>query len=273
MHTALIDVATLAERIAQQQPLVILDARARLNDPEAGHRLWREGHIPGAQHADLDRDLSAPPSAQDGRHPLPDKATFAARLNSWGISPTHAVVVYDDTGGQIAAARAWWLLTWAGHPAVQVLDGGWPAWIAGGQPIATNSPAVDPSHWQPRFDDRLIASTDEVARGEAVLLDARAGERFRGEHEPLDARAGHIPGARNVPGASLLDARGTFRSADVLDRTLPAGADVIAYCGSGVSACQLILVYAELGRPLPRLYPGSWSAWSRDPSRPVATGA
>lgn len=272
MASTVIDVGTLANWIAQQRSLVILDARARLDDADAGSALWRESHIPGAHHADMDRDLSAPPSTAGGRHPLPGPTAFAARLRAWGVTPGHVVVIYDDTGGQIAAARAWWMLTWAGHPSVHVLDGGWQAWQAAGQPIETTAPSAAPSDWQPHFDDTMIASADDVAQGNAVLLDARAGARFRGEIEPLDPVAGHIPGARNIPGASLLDSHRAFLPAEELQRVLPGDGDVIAYCGSGISACQLILAYALLGRPLPRLYPGSWSAWSRDPDRPVATG-
>jgi len=263
---------TLHQWQQQQRPLVVLDARARLMDAAAGEALWREGHVPGAFHADMGRDLSAPPSDQGGRHPLPDKADFAARLRAWGISPEQAVVVYDDTGGQIAAARAWWMLNWAGHPAAHVLDGGWQAWLAAGLPTESRAPATTASHWQPAFNDALIASADDVAQGRALLLDARAGERYRGESEPLDPVAGHIPGARNLPGPSLLSGDLCFQPSAALQSMLPDADEVIAYCGSGVSACQLILGYALAGRPLPRLYPGSWSAWSRDPSRPVATG-
>jgi len=272
MYPALISVAELATRQAQQQPLIILDARARLNDADAGQALWHEGHIPGAFHTDMDRDLSAPASARHGRHPLPAKEAFATRLREWGITADDRVVVYDDNGGRLAAARAWWLLRWAGHPAVQVLDGGWQAWLAAGQPIQTDTPLAKASDWQPHFDDTLIASANDAAAGEALLLDARAAERYRGEAEPLDPKAGHIPGARNVPGSSLLQEDHTFLPAAQLQQQLPAAENVIAYCGSGISACQLILGYAQLERPLPRLYPGSWSAWSNDPQRPVATG-
>ena len=273
MPTALIDTDTLAERLASTQPPVILDARARLDDHAAGAALWREAHIPGALHADLERDLAGPPTRDGGRHPLPAPADLAARLRAWGITPEHDVVVYDDTGGRLAAARAWWLLTWAGHRRVTVLDGGWPAWQAAGHTVATEAPPPPaPSDWQPVFDDSMIASVEDVARGEAVLLDARAAERFRGEHEPMDARAGHIPGAANIPGTDLLDIGQRFVDESALAAALPADSNAIAYCGSGVSACQLILAYAQLGQPLPRLYPGSWSAWSADPSRPAATG-
>lgn len=272
MHDVLVGPDRLAHWLAEDRDLVILDARARLDDADAGRALWRQGHIPGAIHADMDRDLSAPPSASGGRHPLPDHATFAARLRAWSVFPACRVVIYDDTGGRLAAARAWWTLIWAGHPAAHVLDGGWQAWCAEDRPVDSATPEPRASDWQPVFDDSLIASADEVARGDAVVLDARAGDRFRGEHEPIDPAAGHIPGARNVPAASLLDARSAFLSQSELVQALPDAGRVISYCGSGVSACQIILAYAILGRPLPRLYVGSWSAWSRDASRPVATG-
>lgn len=272
MTTALISVPTLATWMTQDPPLVILDARARLNDADAGYKLWRHSHIPGAHHADMDRDLATTPSNEEGRHPLPDKEAFTARLQAWGITPKHQVVIYDDTGGQIAAARTWWMLNWAGHPSAHVLNGGWQAWQNADQPIETKEPPITPSNWQPEFDDSLIASVEDVAQGNADLLDARAAERYRGDNEPIDPVAGHIPGARNVPGASLLDAGKMFLPPGQLQQQLPDSDNAIAYCGSGISACQLILAYASLERPLPRLYPGSWSAWSRDPERPVATG-
>lgn len=273
MEDVLIDADTLARWQAQDRDPMVLDARARLQDPEAGRALWQQGHVPGAMHADMDRDLSAPPSRREGRHPLPDHDTFAARLRQWGITPGRPVVVYDDMGGALAGARAWWMLVWAGHPSVHVLDGGWQAWHAGDYPIETDTPQPAPSDWVPSFDDKLLATADDVARGDAVVLDARADERFRGEQEPIDSAAGHIPGAHNVPAASLLDTQSRWLSRDELAAALPAGDRTISYCGSGVSACQLILACAVLGRPLPRLYVGSWSAWSSDPARPVATGA
>lgn len=274
MTSPLIDVATLADWLTDPTSTIVLDARARLGDPDAGTALWQASHIPGAQHADMDRDLSAAPSAEGGRHPLPTKADFTERLRAWGITPEHRVVIYDDSGGRIAAARSWWLLTRAGHPATYVLDGGWPAWQNAAQPIETGASSASSgiSEWQPVFDDDLLADTQAVARGDALLLDARAPERFSGEHEPLDRVGGHIPGARSLPGNQLLDDDQCFLPADQLATRLPAGDNTIAYCGSGISACQIILGHAAAGRPLPRLYPGSWSAWSQDPTRPVATG-
>ncbi|KEZ78204.1 sulfurtransferase [Salinisphaera hydrothermalis] len=273
MKDVLIDAETLGDWLAKGRDVVVLDARARLQDADAGRSLWRESHVPGARHADMDRELSATPSAEGGRHPLPSHEQFGAQLRAWGITPQCDVVVYDDMGGALAAARAWWMLVWAGHPSVHVLDGGWQAWRNGDYPIESVSPDPSPSDWQPTFNDDLIATIEDVARGDAVLMDARPGERFRGENEPIDPAAGHIPGARSIPAASLVDSRARFLSPAELAKALPQDDNAISYCGSGISACQLILACAVLGRPLPRLFPGSWSAWSSDSSRPVATGA
>ncbi|WP_027349652.1 sulfurtransferase [Halotalea alkalilenta] len=276
MHSPLVDVPTLEGWLTESSPPLLFDCRARLNDTGAGRAAWREARLPGADHLDLDRDLSAPmrEDGVGGRHPLPSAERFAETLRTHAVEPDRRVVVYDDTGGQIAAARAWWMLRWAGHRNVHLLDGGWQAWCEAGLPVDHGEPdaTVVASDWQPTFDDSMIASADEVASGQAVLLDARAPERFRGEVEPLDPIAGHIPRARSLPSSATLGSTGRWRDAAALRALLPEGEDVIGYCGSGVSACQLILAHAIAGLPLPRLYPGSWSEWSRTPGRPVATG-
>ncbi|WP_106477078.1 sulfurtransferase [Phytohalomonas tamaricis] len=276
MTTALVDVNTLASWMDADEPLVVLDCRARLMDASAGRAMWQEGHIPGAIHADMAKDLASPANHENGggRHPLPKKDTFAEQLRQWGISPQTRVVVYDDAGGQLAAARAWWLLLWAGQGNVHVLDGGWQAWQEedGRVEQGETLPQITPSNWQPSFNDNMIATADDVARGDALLLDGRAGERYRGENEPIDPVAGHIPGAVNLPSSDTLDASTHhLLAAEELDSMMPQSDETIAYCGSGVSACQLILAHAVAGRELPRLYPGSWSEWSRDPDRPVET--
>lgn len=273
MSEVLIDADELARALAGACSPLVLDCRARLGDPAAGERLWREGHVPGSRHMDLDRDLAAPPGG-GGRHPLPDPAAFTATLRRLGITPERPVVVYDDLGGQLAAARAWWMLArWAGHPEVRVLDGGLRAWQdAGGELPLGRESAPAPGDWTPRYHDAARVEADEVFSGRALKVDARARERFRGDAEPVDPVAGHIPGAVCRPSADNLDAHGRFKAPRVLDAELPRGEAVIAYCGSGVTACHDILAYAVAGRPLPRLYAGSWSEWVRDPARPIATG-
>ncbi|GED22236.1 sulfurtransferase [Halomonas halmophila] len=276
MRDVLIGAETLRrwlENPAQPSPLV-LDCRARLADPDAGLGLWREGHLPSARHLDLERDLASSPGVR-GRHPLPAHDTFAATLRRLGATPQRPVVVHDDMGGQLAAARAWWMLAqWAGHPAVRVLDGGLPAWQAAGGSLEAEAGSIepDPSDWSPSFDDTAWVEADEVFSSRALKLDARSRERFRGEVEPMDALAGHIPGARCHPSAGNLDAQGYFKPVDELRAILPEATDTISYCGSGVTACHNILAHAVAGLPLPRLYVGSWSEWIRDPARPIATG-
>ncbi|MBB3143448.1 sulfurtransferase [Halomonas organivorans] len=273
MSDVLIEATELARALSDTRAPLMLDCRARLGDPGAGERLWREGHLPGSHHLDLDRDLAAP-AGESGRHPLPAEADFTAVVRRLGIAPERPVVVYDDLGGQLAAARAWWMLAcWAGHPDVRVLDGGLAAWQnAGGELPLGREPAPAPSDWTPDYRDDVLVGADEVFSGRSLKVDARARERFRGEAEPVDPVAGHIPGAVCRPSGGNLDPHGRFLAPEALDAELPRGEDVIAYCGSGVTACHDILAYAIAGRPLPRLYAGSWSEWIRDPDRPIATG-
>ncbi|WP_343064674.1 sulfurtransferase [Halomonas cerina] len=269
----LIDADELRRALNGDRPPRVLDCRARLGDSDAGERLWREGHVPGSLHLDLDRDLAGP-TGEGGRHPLPSHDAFTAVIQRLGISPDRAVVVYDDRGGQLAAARAWWMLAcWAGHPEVRVLDGGLRAWLdAGGELPLGREPVPSPSDWRPTYRDEAWATAEEVLSGQALMVDARSHERFRGEVEPVDPVAGHIPGAVCRPSAENLDEAGRFKAPAALDAELPGGDEVIAYCGSGVTACHDILAYGVAGRPLPRLYPGSWSEWIRDPGRPVIRG-
>lgn len=273
MSQVLIDADELRRALNGDPPPRVLDCRARLGDPDAGERLWREGHVPGSHHLDLDRDLAGPPGA-GGRHPLPTHKAFTAVIHRLGITPERPLVVYDDRGGQLAAARAWWMLAcWAGHPEVRVLDGGLRAWQdAGGELPLGREPTPSPSDWTPAYRNAVCVDADEVVSGRALKVDARSRERFRGEVEPVDPVAGHIPGAVCRPSADNLTEAGRFKSAAALDAELPRGDAVIAYCGSGVTACHDVLAYAIAGRSLPRLYAGSWSEWIRDPARPIATG-
>ncbi|KAA0011422.1 sulfurtransferase [Billgrantia pellis] len=273
MKRVLITAEEVSAELREGRPLRVLDCRARLGEPEAGERLWQAGHVPGSLHFDLDRDLAASPG-EGGRHPLPSTDAFTASLQRLGISPKLPVVVLDDMGGQLAAARAWWMLAcWAGHPNVRVLDGGLQAWQeVGGELPLGREPLPEPSRWQPHYDASALVSADELFSGRALKVDARGEERFRGEVEPIDPVAGHIPGATCRPSGANLTDTGRFKPPERLDDELPRAEAIVAYCGSGVTACHNILAYAVAGRSLPRLYPGSWSEWIRDPSRPVAQG-
>ena len=278
-HT-LIQAEALAERLGDPR-LRIFDCRFDLARPDSGRERYLDEHLPGAVYADLNRDLSAPATRTSGRHPLPAPATFAARLRAWGVNAGSCVVAYDD-GNAAYAARLWWMLRWLGHDEVVVLDGGMRRWLALDLPLedAVPEPVVGDfvAHLRPEFaaDTAMVleAARDPGAR----VLDVRAPERFRGEIEPIDAVAGHIPGARNHPFTSSLDAQGRFLPRDELRRRLLAGLDgaapsrTIAMCGSGVTACHLLLALEHAGLGGARLYPGSWSEWSSDPGRPVSTG-
>lgn len=274
----LVDAETLAARLGDAR-LRIFDCRFALNDTAAGESAWRESHLPGAQYAHLDRDLSGPHMPGAGRHPWPDAEAFGAWLGRCGVTADMQVVAYDAGDGAFAA-RLWWLLRTFGHRDVAVLDGGWTRWRALGLPVDTAAPVVVPMRYSGRFDAALLAaSADLPARLAAgdLLVDARASERFRGEVEPIDRVAGHVPGAVNRPyAANLRDGR--FRpAAELADEfvALLDGRDpsqVVAMCGSGVTACHHLLAMAHAGLPGARLFAGSWSGWIEDPRHPVATG-
>jgi len=274
----LVDVPTLVAQLAGDQPPVLFDVRWRLGGPP-GIDSYRAGHLPGAVFVDLDTDLAGPPGA-GGRHPLPSATAFQAAMRRAGVSAGRPVVAYDDVDSTIAA-RAWWTLRYFGHEPAAVLDGGFRAWVAAGQPVTTDEPRVaagdftaDPGHL-PVLD---AAGAAALARS-GVLLDARAGERYRGETEPVDPVAGHIPGARSAPTAGNVDGDGRFRPPGELRRRFAAlgvapgrgGSAVGAYCGSGVTAAHEVLALGLAGVPA-ALYVGSWSGWTADPARPVATG-
>ncbi len=251
-------------------PITVLDVRYRLGGP-AGPAEFASGHMPGAAYVDLDRDLAGPPG-DGGRHPLPDPSRFAAAMRAAGVSSARPVVVYDDWGGR-AAARCWWLLRHHGHDDVRVLDGGWPAWVRAGGATETGQPAVVPGDFQARPGRLPVLSAEDVPSFPGVLVDARAPERFRGEAEPVDPVAGHIPGAVNVPTEANLGPDGRFLPAEELRAVygIAEGREVASYCGSGVTACHDLLALAVTGVE-GRLFPGSWSGWVTDASRPVATG-
>ncbi len=288
--TPLISAQALHSLIAQGRSSVLLDCSFDLVDPQAGERAFAAGHLPGAQYVHLDRDLSgAKADAQGrslgrGRHPLPERAALAAAAGRWGIKPGVPVVAYDAQGSPYAA-RAWWLLSWLGHAEVAVLDGGLAAWQAAGGELSqtgATGPATAAAAPYPTLPPAMPTLTvDELqARlGRVRLLDARAPERFRGDVEPLDPVAGHIPGAANRVFKLNLQADGHFRPAAELraefERQVTFGAPaagVVHQCGSGVTACHNLLAMAHAGLEGSVLYPGSWSEWCADPSRPVARG-
>jgi len=272
----LLEAEELQALLAGADTPAILDVRWALGDPN-GNEHYAQGHIPGAVYVDLDTELAAPASAQGGRHPLPELSDLQEAARRWGVRDGQAVVVYDDNGG-LAAARAWWLLRWAGVESVRILNGALSGWRSAGLPLETGvfTPVAGDVTLTP--DHLPVLSADEAAAlpQSGRLLDARAGERYRGEQEPIDPRAGHIPGALSAPTAGNLGEDGRFLTAPELrqrfrelgvDAAVPVG----AYCGSGVTAAHLIAALNVAGIDA-ALFPGSWSAWSSDPERPVAVG-
>lgn len=260
--------------------LRILDARFELLDPLAGRRLYRQGHVKGALFVDLDRDLSdpQPPGHAGGRHPLPDMAAFVRRLGERGVGDGHEVVVYDQ-GGSMFAGRAWWMLRYAGHDKVRVLNGGYRAFLeAGGEP-AVEEPSLEPASFPLRLRPEMVAGRGDVrARlydDSVAIVDARAPERYRGETEPLDPRAGHIPSASNVPFEGTLDGGGRLLPREALRERFGTALkrdEVVSYCGSGVSAAHNVLALEVAGVAGARLYVGSWSDWCSAPDAPIALG-
>ena len=279
LPTPLVSPEQLAAAIAAGATPAIIDCSFDLADTGAGARAFEQGHLPGAIHAHLDRDLAGAKTGRNGRHPLPTRADWAATLGRLGVTPARAVVLVDAQGGMYAA-RAWWMLLWAGHRAASVLDGGIAAWKAAGGALETGPAAPVAARSPYPLCDSLVATVDadalQKSLGRVTLLDARAGERYRGETEPLDKRAGHIPGARSRFFKDNLDAQGRFRPAAELRAAFAAygaaPAQVVHQCGSGVTACHNLLAMEVAGLAGSALYPGSWSEWSSDPARPVALG-
>ncbi|MFJ4143396.1 sulfurtransferase [Pseudomonas sp. NPDC089734] len=268
----------------QKEPgLVILDCRFALEDPDYGQRSYAQGHIDRASFADLERDLSGPViRGKTGRHPLPDPKALVQRFQAWGINPDSEIVLYDDGPGAFAA-RAWWLLAWLGkREGVYLLDGGLKAWHAAGLPLSLDAPGNKPGEFAGEPDMSLVLTASRLqgrlGRPEMTLIDARAEARFRGEVEPIDPVAGHIPGAQCVTFNENLGADGRFlpaeqlkqRFADTLQGRSPT--ELVAYCGSGVTACHNLFALCLAGYPLGVLYAGSWSEWITDSAREVVTG-
>jgi thiosulfate/3-mercaptopyruvate sulfurtransferase len=278
--TTLIDRDTARAHLADPD-WAFVDCRYIIRDVERGPWDYRASHIKGAVYADLDRDLSGRiVPGRTGRHPLPEPEKLERVFSGLGIGPRTQVVAYDESTGAMAAARLWWLLKWAGHDAVAVLDGGFKAWTAAGLPCADGSESRPPSRFVATFRSEILVDARHVlsVRNDPgwVIMDARTEERYRGENETLDPVAGHIPGAVSAPYGSALGPDGFFKPAAEIASiygSAMAGRDVehtVVYCGSGVTATHSILACAHAGLGLPRLYAGSWSEWVTDRERPVA---
>lgn len=272
----LISAQQLRHAIVGEHAPAVLDVRWRLDHPD-GRDAYLAGHIPGAVYVSLDDDLSDHTVAGRGRHPLPSGAAVQSAARRWGISQGQPVVVYDDWH-RAGSSRAWWVLTAAGLPDVRILDGGLTAWTAAGGELDTGPVTPRPGDVRVGYDDLYrgalpTLTADEVQSGAApTLIDARSPERYRGEVEPVDALAGHIPGARNVPSTSLLGDDGRFADAEtVLAAANITDSSVGVYCGSGVTASVVLAALASAGIDA-ALFPGSWSQWSIEAQRPVATG-
>jgi thiosulfate/3-mercaptopyruvate sulfurtransferase len=284
--------AELAARLDGPGPVpVVIDVRWTLSaarrpgDPASGRADHDAGHVPGAVHLDVDTDLAGPPrpgpGGRGGRHPLPTAPHLQDVLRRAGVREDSAVVVHDGGDGTVAA-RAWWLLRWAGLPAdrVSVLDGGWAAWVAGGHPVTTEPSRPEPGDVVVRPGALPVLDADgaaAVVAGGGVLVDARAAARHRGETEPVDPVAGRVPGSVNLPATDVTGADGRWPAPDALRERLAAlglgaGRPEGAYCGSGVTAATVVLAAEHAGLPAVPLYVGSWSDWCADPDRPVESG-
>ncbi len=278
MHTTIVSTDLLARHLSDW---VVVDCRFDLQNEHWGRDQYLAAHVPGAVYASLNDDLSGARTGANGRHPMPEIEALAATLGRLGIDGTTQVVAYDqDTGSY--ASRLWWLLRYAGHDAVAVLDGGWAQWMREGRPARGGEESRSPVRFEPAVRPSLRVDVQDVAAhlgdGRRVLIDARAPERFEGRSETVDRVAGHIPGAVNHFFKQNLGPDGTMLPAEtlranferVLDGTPPA--EAVMYCGSGVTACHNLLAMEHAGLAGPRLFVGSWSEWSSDPSRPIETG-
>ena len=278
-YTTLVSTAQLALHLDDPQ-WVVFDCRHDLAKPDSGAKEYALAHIPGARFLHLDRDLAAPQTGRNGRHPLPDPQSFMRTLGSAGVAAGKQVVAYDGQTG-VYAARLWWMLRWLGHEAVAVLDGGYRKWMRERRAVASEVPQPLPAHFagEPR---KIWVDADEVlqslARPGRILVDARSADRFRGENETLDPVGGHIPGSLNRFFRDNLDERDCFEPADELRAAFTAllgeqaPDSVVHSCGSGVSACHNLLAMEIAGLHGSLLYPGSWSEWCSDPARPMEKG-
>ena len=280
-YSTVVPTSELADLLAAAVPLSIVDCRYDLTNGDWGLAEYRRGHIPGAVYASLSHDLAGPATGRNGRHPLPPVQAMAATFSRLGIGPHTQVVAYDQESGMYAS-RLWWMLRYLGHDAAAVLDGGWAKWTREQRPTSSGDETRQPATFEPRPRAEYVVDVARMeriaAQGGATIIDARAPERFEGRVEPIDRVAGHIPGARNLYHRDHVTEAGTLATAaairarfdEVLDGTPPS--DVVVYCGSGVTACHNLLAMEHAGLRGAKLYPGSWSEWSSDPTRPVEKG-
>ncbi|MBE3131968.1 MAG: sulfurtransferase [Acidobacteria bacterium] len=276
-----ITVPQLLERLTEP-PLALFDCRFLLEAPDACQQEYLQAHIPGAVYVHLDHDMSAPMTGRNGRHPLPEPRAIAQLFERLGISNDSDVVVYDSAGGGLAASRLWWMLRYLGHDRVSILDGGWPAWVAAGGPVRADQERRAPAEFVANLRSEMAREIDQTAAAAASsdwrVVDVRAGTRFRGDEEPIDLVAGHIPGARNRYWMDSLTPDGHLRPIDQLRAEFDAllggvpPERSIFYCGSGVTSAFTVFVMEHAGMSGAKIFPGSWSEWSSDPARPVATG-
>jgi len=274
----LIDTDQLTENLDNPK-FVIFDCRHELTNPEYGDKVYAQSHLPNAHFASVDRDLSSHPTGNNGRHPMPEADQFARWLGSKGVTSGVQVVGYDNAAG-VYASRLWWLLRWLGHDEVAVLDGGWNAWLAAGGPTTKEVPTAVPANFSPQVRDMNVDAAyvlEKLNSGNMRVIDARSNDRFHGQNETIDPVGGHIPGALNRFFKNNVGDDGRFRPGlelkgefEALIGNTPVK-NIVHQCGSGVSACHNLLAMELAGMGGSRLYPGSWSEWVADPSRPVAT--
>lgn len=279
MHTTLVSTDVLASQLGSGWAIV--DCRFDLQADQWGRDQYLAAHIPGAVFASIGEDLAGPKDGTNGRHPLPSIDALSATLGRLGIAPDTQVVVYDQDSGMYAS-RLWWLLRYVGHPAAAVLDGGWAKWVREGRPTRSGSEQRLPTQFvaMPRHDMRMTVDDVMSHLGDpnTRLIDARGPDRFEGRSEPIDRVAGHIPGAVNRPYKDNISTGGTLLPPDQLHRQFSQvlkglePTQAVMYCGSGITACHNVLAMEHAGLPGARVYPGSWSEWSADPSRPVEKG-
>jgi len=265
------------DELAQNPDWKIFDCRHDLANPGSGQVEYEKGHIKGALFAHLDRDLSAPLTGRNGRHPLPEMQDFIRFLEKSGVAPTDTVVCYDAGPGSYAA-RLWWMLRWVGHAQAAVLNGGFARWVAEGRPVTAEAPLITGTKYKtkPERSRSVALATVERQLKRLALLDARAPARYRGEQEPIDPVAGRIPGAKNRFNSDNVNADGTFKSPEELKAAFQSvigerkPSEIVHYCGSGVAACHNALAMEIAGLTGSRVYIGSWSEWSADPARPIS---